>query len=181
MCPLQHYGNSGTGLCQPCKQHFIQGRSENENFLILVPSNYILSLNSTHYFANINSEVTINTTIFHLQLSINLNRVSPSDIIALTFGFSQSQLVQELFEFENGESDNEFEARDHVHTLDTNTGIVDAAIILVALPDTAHYPVNLHMSIRVLLLYINASSGAMDSKLAEAEAVGSIVHAQSKF
>ena len=113
-----------------------------------------------------------------MQLSINLNRVSPSDILSLRFGLSQTQLVQGLFEFEGGDSENELEARNNMQLVDADTGIVEAAIVLVALPNDAHYPVELHLNVRVLLLYFSDTGGPIESELTSAVAVGSIVKAQ---
>ena len=139
--------------------------------LYTVPSDYILSLNATQYYAHLNSETPINTSAFHIQLSINLSAVALSDINDIAFRFFQTQLVQELFEFENGgDSTNTLVATDLVQSATDNTGIVDATIVLVNLPNESDYPIELDMTVSVTLLYSNTVAVSTTAK-----AVGSIV------
>ena len=135
-----------------------------------------MSLNATQYYAYFNSETPINTPAFHVQLSINLSTVPLSDIDDITFRFYQTQLVQELFDFKNGDDDtNILEATDLVESAGDDTGIVDATIVLVNLPDESDYPIELDMTISVTLLY---SDNIVESTTAKA--VGSIVLAPGK-
>ena len=130
-----------------------------------------MSLNATQYYAYFNSETPINTSAFHLQLSINLSTVPLSDIDDIAFHFYQTQLVQELFEFENGDDGtNTLTATDLVQSAGDDIGIVDVKIILANLPDESDYPIELDMTISVTLLY---SSNIVVSMMAKA--VGSIV------
>ena len=133
--------------------------------------------NATKYFAHLNSETQINTVAFYIQLSINLNSTSLSSVTSLNFWLSQTQLVQDLFEFQNGTSENEFEAVEHIIELvDSSTATVDVAVVLVALPPDMYYPIDIHMEIRALLVSLTGSSVANVT-----EAVGSILHVQGMY
>ena len=128
--------------------------------------------NATQYFAHLNSETPINSVAFYMQLGINLNSVSLPDVTSLNFRLSQSQLVQNLFEFQGGTSENQIEAVDHIQMIDSDTARVDAAIILVAFPPDTYYPIDIHMNIRALLV---SSTGG--SVIETSQAIGSIVRA----
>ena len=69
---------------------------------IAVPDNYIALLNATVYYAEISSETPMNTPVFRIRLSVERDDdEDPPLDIALTF--NQNQMVQDLFEFENGD------------------------------------------------------------------------------
>lgn len=135
-----------------------------------------MTFNATKYFAHLNSETQINTVAFYIQLSINLNSISLSSVTSLNFRLSQTQLVQDLFEFQNGTSENEFEAVEHIQLDDSSTATVDVAVVLVALPLDMYYPLDIHMEIRALLVFLTGSSVANVT-----EAVGSILHVQGMY
>ncbi|CAI8039724.1 hypothetical protein GBAR_LOCUS22137, partial [Geodia barretti] len=82
---------------------------------------------------------------------------------SLNFRLSQSQLVQNLFEFQGGTSENQIEAVDLIQMIDSNTARVGVAIILVAHPPDTYYPIDIHMTIRALLV-------AQSSKLRKPQA-----------
>ena len=141
-----------------------------------VSSDYILSLNATQYYANLNSETPLNTTAFHIQLSINLDLVTLSDIDELTFRFFQNQLVQDLFEFEESGESNRFVATDYIQAANDETGVVNAPINLVTLPEDSLYPIEIYMTVLVSLLYSTSIASSTTAK-----AVGSIVLAPGEY
>ena len=106
-----------------------------------------------------------------MELSINLGRVTLSDIDEIRFRFYQNALVQNLFEFENGTGMNTFIATDYVQSADGETAIVNATILLVTLPEAGDYPIEIDMTLSVL---INVNSLSLVNTIT-AEAVGSIV------
>lgn len=136
-----------------------------------VPNDYIISLNATRYYTNLDSETPVETPAFHMELSINLGRVTLSDIDEIRFRFYQNALVQNLFEFENGTGMNTFIATDYVQSADGETAIVNATILLVTLPEAGDYPIEIDMTLSVL---INVNSLSLVNTIT-AEAVGSIV------
>ena len=171
---MPHYGDSASGQCLACKPSS-QNISDNvkvEAVYHSVPSDYDLMFNATQYFAHLNSETPINSVVFYMQLSINLNSISLPDVTSLNFRLSQSQLVQNLFEFQGGTSENQIEAVDHIQMIDSNTARVGAAIILVAHPPDTYYPIDIHMTIRALL--VSATGGSV---IETSQATGSIVRA----
>ena len=105
-----------------------------------------------------------------MQLSINLTSVSLSEIASLNFRLSQTQLVQSLFDFQSGTGDNVYEAVQHIVSIDSDTAIVTATIILVARPPDVDYPIEIDMNIRALLL-----SSAGDTVTATSLARGTIM------
>lgn len=107
-----------------------------------------------------------------MQLSINLDRVTLSDINEIRFRLYQNTLIQNIFEFENGTGMNAFVATNYVQsTTDDETAVVSATILLEAQPDTGDYPIEIDMTISVL---IRAHSASLVNSTT-AEAVGSIV------
>ena len=118
---------------------------------------------------HLNSETPVNTTAFRMQLSVNLGNVELSNIIKITITFSQNLLVQSLFEFVNGTSDNEFEAIDHINP---STGIIDASIILVGHADDHIYPITIAMTVTALMIF--NSGGGMEAHREIVTAVGNI-------
>lgn len=137
--------------------------------LTTVPNDYIISLNATRYYAKLDSETPVETPAFHMELSINLDTVTVSDIDEIRFRFFQNALVQNLFEFENGTEMNIFVATDYVQSTDDETGIVSATILLVTLPEADEYPIEIDMTLSVLI-YANSLVNTVTAK-----AVGSIV------
>lgn len=135
-------------------------------------NNYILSINATQYYVYLTSETPVNTTVFRMQLSINLD-TELSNIITISMTFSQNILVQNLFEFVNG-SDNEFDATDYVQSITANTGIVKASISLVEHANDNIYPIDIAMTITALVVFTN-SQGTIEATSTTAMAVGSIV------
>lgn len=113
-----------------------------------------------------------------MQLSVNLDRVS--DINEIRFRFFQNALVQNLFEFENGTEMNVFATdtldTDHVQLVNNETGSVRATILLVNLPNAGEYPIEIDMTLSVLIYY---ASSLVNSTIAKA--VGSVVLAPGKY
>ena len=138
-----------------------------------VPTGYVLSLNATRFYANLNSETPLNSSVFHIQLSINLQITPQAAINDVAFRFFQNQLVQSLFEFENGLERDKFEATDYIQNIDDETGVINATIILVALPAEEDYPVNIDMTISVSLfsniVHSNSTKAVGDIVLAPGE------------
>ena len=81
--------------------------------------------------------------------------------------------MQSLFEFENGLEKDKFEATDYIQNIDDETGVINATIILVALPAEEDYPVNIDMTISVSLfsniVYSNSTKAVGDIVLATGE------------
>ena len=69
----------------------------------------------------------------------------------INFGFNQNQLVQRLFEFENGEGSS------YSGLSDLQSGsdelVVETTLILVELPAADEYPVSVDMTITVTLFH----------------------------
>ena len=141
-----------------------------------VPTNYVMSLNATRFYANLSSETPLNSSVFHIQLSINLLAVSRADIIEVTFRFNQNQLVQGLFEFRDGMESNRFVATNYIQNLDDETDVIDATINLVALI----YPIDIYLTISVSLLYTVPGPQGFETDFKSAKGVGSIVLASGE-
>lgn len=118
----------------------------------------MLSLNATTYYANLTSETPLDTAVFYLQLSINLNFVM--EISNVVLRFNQNQLVQRLFEFEHGQN-NVYDATDDLQT-NGSQAIVRTSLNLVELPAANEYPVDVDMTITVSLLYEESSAFLTD-------------------
>lgn len=146
-----------------------------------VPTDYIISLNATQYDVYLNSETPVNTTAFHMQLSVNTSTLPLSDIVEITFSFSQTQLVQSLFEFEHGDGENQYVATNDIISLEADTGVVSTSIVLVTLPNDAYYPIDIDMTVSVHIIYTDGSPGGYAVKSMTVKAVGSIVLAPGKF
>lgn len=121
-----------------------------------MPPDYVVSLNATAYYANLTSETPLDTAVFYLQLSINLNIVPEMNICNVVLRFNQNQLVQRLFEFEHGQN-NVYDATEDLQTIGSQ-GVVRTSLNLVALPAENEYPVDVDMTIRVSLLYMVSPS-----------------------
>lgn len=131
----------------------------------------MLSLNATTYYANLTSETPLDTAVFYLQLSINLNFVM--EISNVVLRFNQNQLVQRLFEFEHGQN-NVYDATDDLQT-NGSQAIVRTSLNLVELPAANEYPVDVDMTITVSLLYEESSAFLTDDT--SARGIASIVMA----
>ena len=114
----------------------------------------------------------MNTTAFYMQLSINMSTIALSDIVEVTFSFFQTQQVQDLFEFADGDDEDQYVATDHIESLN---GIINAYIVLVALPNDVHYPIDIDMTVSVHLIYMASSDGGIAVASTTAKAVGTIV------
>ena len=111
-----------------------------------------------------------------MQLSINQNTVTLQDIDEITFSFSQTRLVQDLFEFKHGGGENQFIATNHAQNVSVDTAVVNATILLIALPNKTYYPIDIDMTLSVFLVHSNDQFTTT-----KARAVGSIVLAPGKY
>ena len=118
-----------------------------------VPADYRTALNASIYYANISSDTPLNTPVFRIRLSINANE-NPLDISIRFFQIAQIQI---LFEFE-GSSDNPITISPGDLQTVGNDRIFDTSINLVAhpateFPDAEDYPVELDLTITLVLLF----------------------------
>ena len=138
---------------EPCIIHIYSIGNMRNILSHAVPTDYRLALNASIYYANISSDTPLNTPVFRIKLSITANE-NPVDI---SIRFFRSVQIQSLFEFE-GSSDNPITiSSGDLQTLG-NERIFYTSINLVADPDTQFpddddYPVELHLTIALVVLF----------------------------
>ena len=125
-----------------------------DTFSHAVPANYRTALNASIYYANISSDTPLNTPVFRIRISINVNEDNPLDI---SIRFSQTVQIQNLLEFEGG-SDNRIDIPSGDLQTVGNDRIFDTTINLVAHPDTVipdadDYPVDLDLTILFVVFF----------------------------
>ena len=117
---------------------------------------FVLALNATIYHAVIHNDHPLNTPVFRIRAIIeNSDNVVPAD---LSLSLSQTGQINNLFEFEDGTSNDRLSIPFEDFVDNGNERVYDTAIILVADPGTEFenedYPVPLDITIRFVGLFI---------------------------
>ena len=122
---------------------------------LLVPTDYMVALNATIYYAEISADTQLNTPVYMIRISINVN-VQPID---MSLRFFQTGQINSLFEFKDNTTHN---GRDiSVVELQSvgNERVFDTSIHLVADPASQFgeedYPVELNIVIQLVVLTQN--------------------------
>ena len=134
-----------------------------------------LALNATVYYAVINSDTEVNTPVYRIRASVNVNENLTDMSITLT----QTGQINNLFDFEGG-SNNRIDIS--LSDLETfgNERVFDTQINLVEDPatefDEADYPVELDIEIQFIVLFATNEALQVTSK-----GLGSIQKAPGEF
>ena len=121
------------------------------NTPLLVPTDYMVALNATIYYAEISADTQLNTPVYRIRISINVN-VQPVDI---SVRFFQTGRINSLFEFKDNTTHN----RRDISVVDLqsvgNDRVFDTSIHLVADPASEFgeddYPVELNIAIHLVV------------------------------
>ena len=158
-CPSGEFGNGNTtsltGVCQQCELIELSLCTQCIEVSLSVPVDYRVALNATIYHAEISTDTPLNTPVYRIRISINVNE-EPIDI---SVRFFQTGQINSLFEFEGNTSDN---TRD-ISTVELQTigneSVFDTSINLVADPGSQFgeddYPVELNLTIEFVVLTQN--------------------------
>ena len=116
-----------------------------------MPADYRIALNATIYYAEISTYTPLNTPVYRIRISINVNE-EPIDI---DVRFFQTGQINSLFEFEGNTTDNRRDiSTDELQTIG-NDRVLDTSINLVADPASQFgeddYPVNLDLTIQFVV------------------------------
>ena len=116
-----------------------------------VPANYRIALNATIYYAEISTDTPLNTPVYSIRISINVNE-EPIDI---SVRFFQTGQINSLFEFEGNTADNRRDiSTEELQTIG-NERVFDTSINLVAHPGSQFgeddYPVDLDLTIQFVV------------------------------
>ena len=110
-----------------------------------------LALNATVYYADIDSDTEVNTSVYRLRVSINVNE-NPIDV---SFTLAQTGQIDNLFDVE-GSSGGTI-SLNHFDTIIGNEKVFDTTINLVNDPasvfDEDDYPVELDIDIQFIVLF----------------------------
>ena len=121
-------------------------------YSLSVPADYSIAMNATIYYAEISTDTPLNTPVYRIRISINVN-LEPIDI---SVRFFQTEQINSLFKFEGNTTAND--SRDiSMNELLTigNERVFDTSINLVADPasqfEEDDYPVELGLTIQFLV------------------------------
>ena len=145
------------------------------NLFLVVSANFRLALNATVYYADINNDTEVNTPVYRIRASININEIPLDMVIQL----SQTGQINNLFDFDGVSDDTINIALDDLVTIG-NERVFDTTINLVSETgsefDDNDYPVELDIDIQFVVLFVTNEALQVTSK-----ARGSIQRAQGEF
>ena len=122
-----------------------------------MPSDYVIALNATVYYATIHIGQPLNTPVFRIRAFVN----STADISGPRISLSQTGQINKLFEFEGVTDDsNSITIPKETFVSVGGASVFDTSINLVQHPDTefadSGYPVTLSMDISFVALQSNS-------------------------
>ena len=117
-----------------------------------MPADYRIALNATIYYAEISTDTPLNTPVYRIRISINVNE-EPIDI---SVRFFQTGQINSLFEFEGNTADNRRDISTKELQTIGNDRVLDTSINLVADPASQFgeddYPVDLDLTIQFVVI-----------------------------
>ena len=136
------------------------------------------SLNATIYHADITTDTPLNSPVFRIRITLNLD-ADPRDI---SIRLNQNQLIQNLFEFEGGTGDDsltilysEFQVIGDVRVYNTSINLVENPTTEFPIVNDDNYPVHIDLRITFALLTID-----FDAVEESARGIGTIQLAPGK-
>ncbi len=81
-----------------------------------VPEDHTVLFNATAYFANISADTPLGTSIIHFQIVINTTYFQ-SEQLPVVLSLTKNAQVQQIFKFENGDTEEEIQGNWSVETL----------------------------------------------------------------
>lgn len=140
-----------------------------------MPADYRLALNATVYYADIRSDTQVNTPVYRLRASVNVNE-NPID---MSITLTQTGQINNLFDFEGGSNNRIGISLSDLVTIG-NDRVFDTQINLVADPatefDEDDYPVELDIDIQFVVLFATNEALQVTSR-----GLGSITEAPGEF
>ena len=142
---------------------------------LVVSTSFKSALNATVYYADINNDTEVNTPVYRIRASININE-NPLDMF---IQLSQTGQINNLFDFDGGSDDTINIVVGDLVTIG-NERIFDTTINLAAEPgsvfDDNDYPVELDIDIQFVVLF-----GTNEALQVTSRGRGSIQQAQGEF
>ena len=140
-----------------------------------MPADYRLALNATVYYADIRSDTQVNSPVYRLRASVNMNEIPIDMSITLT----QTGQINNLFDFEGGSNNRIGISLSDLVTIG-NERVFDTQINLVDDPasefDEDDYPVELDIDIQFVVLFATNEALQVTSR-----GLGSITEAPGEF
>ena len=138
-------------------------------------ADFRLALNATVYYADINSDTEVNSAVYRLRASVNVNE-NPSD---MSITLTQTGQINNLFDFEGGSNNRIGISLSDLVTIG-NEKVFNTTINLVDDPatefDEDDYPVELDIEIQFVVLFATNEALQVTSK-----GLGRILKAPGEF
>ena len=142
---------------------------------LVVSADFRLALNATIYYADIRSDTQVNSSVYKLRASVNVNE-NPID---MSITLTQTGQINNLFDFEGGSNNRIGISLSDLVTIG-NERVFDTQINLVADPATEFaeddYPVELDIEIQYIVLFATNEALQVTSR-----GLGRILKAPGEF